>query len=658
MHGVSRASSALGVAAFLAAFGCMAAPGLGAQAPSQTREQVLHSAAPGAALVRESLVRIHDPLPASAGPHPAACDFLQYLRFRDPSGPAQSSKADAVFVIIPGFLGGAGSFDQVARNTIRDGAQRDQHFEFWALDRRANCLEDHTGIEGAARARDASVAYGYYWGSRQVSGKRFGGFKTPEQTRFLSEFGLERTVRDWYAVLRSGIPDQRVRARKVICGGHSLGGPLTAAFASWDFDGDPSTTADAGYNQCAGLLGLDTTLALGGGGRGGPGGSGLIGVGGQASPYVNTPPLTPETFELPAVFGVGAFHAPQQTGLLKQLPHTTNIDLSQKLLFSRDAANFATGMPGIRDFTLSNEAVLGGVFDDNSAPLSFLRSSVGFLRGGPVAEKSFPAPDPAHSLAIPADPKTPLYAWDDYDKVGAGGAPIALNSVGQPFTTREGEISDIHQLARTMFEAPADFIEQYFPTRILTDVAGAGAGDRSGSLSGLRYDGPNMRPAMLVNAGDSNDNAAPDSGPPAAGAPPNTRPLSRTFVLPGYNHLDMITAARTQNDGRPEPTSEALTKFALDVIKPAPKLHLTVAPGRVREGSRVRFHFRVRSRLARCVQAAAIRIAGYRVRTGRTGRASLALRLSRRSGRRLVTVHKQGCRPASATVRVLPARTR
>ena len=91
----------------------------------------------------------------------------------------------------------------------------------------------------------------------------------PEDAQFLNEFGLERTMEDWYTVLRTGIPGQRRRARKVICGGHSLGGPLTAAFASWDFDGDPETTEDAGYSQCAGLVGLDTTLALGGSGGGG-----------------------------------------------------------------------------------------------------------------------------------------------------------------------------------------------------------------------------------------------------------------------------------------------------------------------------------------------------------------------------------------------------
>ena len=80
----------------------------------------------------------------------------------------------------------------------------------------------------------------------------------------------------------------------MICGGHSLGGPLTAAFASWDFDGDPATRRDAGYKQCAGLVGLDTTLALGGGvGAAAPPLGGLGGAVGGAAPYVERAPAHP-----------------------------------------------------------------------------------------------------------------------------------------------------------------------------------------------------------------------------------------------------------------------------------------------------------------------------------------------------------------------------
>src|SRR5205085_5650 len=127
------------------------------------------------------------------------------------------------------------------------------------------------------------------------------GFKSETDAQFLSHVGLEQTARDEYTVITRGMP-YKLRRRKVFCGGHSLGGPLTAAFADWDFDGNPKTTRDAGYNQCAAYFALDTRLDLGTPGSG-PSGGGSSSVGiaaglaaaSMGSPYVDAPPFTPET---------------------------------------------------------------------------------------------------------------------------------------------------------------------------------------------------------------------------------------------------------------------------------------------------------------------------------------------------------------------------
>jgi pimeloyl-ACP methyl ester carboxylesterase len=553
------------VAAIVALAGATSADAARAK-PGKRVEHVVHSRAPDRKRVRESFVRVYAPLPKSAGAHPARCDWVSYLRFRDARGPRRPSRADAVFVIIPGFLGGAGSFDQVARNTVRDAAARHKHVEFWALDRRSNCLEDHSGVSAAARKHDGTVGYGYYWGGKKTaSGKRFKGWVSENDARWLDNVGLAQTMKDWYAVLKR-IP-RRVRQRKVFCGGHSMGGPLTAEFAAWDFDGNTKTRRDAGYRQCAGFVGLDTRLQIASPGSTTPSSSSVLldAIIASGSPYVNTSPITPETIQLPPIFGVGSYFDPQRTDMLKKLPHSQNIDLAQRFLFSRNAANFATGIPSIRDYTTTNQVTLAGVFDDNSAPLFFLRSSLGFLTGGKLADKNFPSKDP--TLALPADTHAPLYSWQSYRAVGAHGRAIPLNEEGQPYTTRESEVSDVRQFARTTFEAPADFIEQYFPVRLLKDLQNAGKGDRSGDLSHLKYDdGVTRHPAIIVRAGDSASNsAAPDPGPPHAGPRPNSRPLSRSITIPGYNHLDVITAARRQNDGRAEPSSLALARFALAV---------------------------------------------------------------------------------------------
>lgn len=41
---------------------------------------------------------------------------------------------------------------------------------------------------------------------------------------------------------------------------HSLGGFITGFFAEWDFDGNPHTLDDAGFNQCSGYFALDTAI--------------------------------------------------------------------------------------------------------------------------------------------------------------------------------------------------------------------------------------------------------------------------------------------------------------------------------------------------------------------------------------------------------------
>ena len=156
------------------------------------------------------------------------------------------------------------------------------------------------------------------------------------------------------------------------------------------------------------------------------------------------------------------------------------------MLFSRDAAHFATGSPSIRDFNTTNEAALAGIFDDNSEPITILRASIGSAEGGPLVDKNFPSPGYSglgaaltdnDFLSLPSAPQGPLYRWRNYDDLDAKGAPpMARNARGQPYTSAKSEVSDLYQFARVLFEAPADLVEQYFPTRIFGEAISAESG--------------------------------------------------------------------------------------------------------------------------------------------------------------------------------------
>lgn len=84
-----------------------------------------------------------------------------------------------------------------------------------------------------------------------------------------------------------------------------------------------------------------------------------------------------------------------------------------------------------------------------------------------------------------------------------------------------------------------------------------------------------------------------------------------------------------------------------------PRLRLAVHPSRVGAGRRVRLRFRVRSTARRCVSRARVRIGGRSIRTGRVGRAVLALRFGR-AGSRWAKATSPACQPAKALIRVVP----
>ncbi|MBP5933276.1 hypothetical protein [Streptomyces scabiei] len=537
---------------------------------AQTRTETAVASAGPVRGVTETMVRVRAPLPASFGARPAACDWLSYLRYRSSGGPAASADADRILVAQPGILEGAGAFDSVARNTVARAAAQGRHIEFWALDRRSNCLEDRTGVASG----DQRTAVDYYYRDKPVAGRTFDGFLGNGGLGWMARLGVERTVRDQYDLLTAELPDQEVRARKVLCGGHSLGGVVTGYFATADFDGDPTTTADAGHRQCAGYFALDTTVSTSLGDLSGsiPDDTGLPDVGlghgavqagldsGLLPRSLSAPVLlNPETMTLLAIAAMGALQDPDgEATLPDQLPRTANIDLTNRFLFSEDTPTFLSGTPAVRDFRLSNEAVLGALMDDHSVPLAFLQSSVGFFDGGPVVDKNFPAANGSGAQpalfgreykAIPDRPGGPLYTWRNYDRVGDADDPGYRSADGTPFTDAGKEVTDIQELARSMARQPLDFTEQYFPTKLVTDLQLADSPQVKRLV--VHPDGLTAHPTLTVLAGD---------GLLAGRVPAGLDPV----IADGYQHLDVLTAAPTQNDGRPEPVSTSLTEFARD----------------------------------------------------------------------------------------------
>jgi hypothetical protein len=529
--------------------------------------------------VVESVVAVRVALPSSVGRHPQACDWLSYLRFRDAGGPTRSAQADKILIAQPGILEGAGAFDSVARDTVVQAARSGRHIEFWALDRRSNCLEDRTGLRAGLAARDPHVAVDYYYRDREVDGRTFAGYLGNGQVGWLARVGLEQTLRDEYDLMVAELPDQGLRKQKVLCGGHSLGGVLTGFFAEWDFDGNPGTTADAGYNQCSGYFALDSTISTSLGDLSGLGSTQMVpdpGIGYAATQAGLDSGLLSRTISLPAiinaetmnVLGIAGLAANVNPGgrsdLATYVPPSLNIDTTHRVLFSKDYLTFLTGIPSIKDFNLTNEVALGALLDDNSEPLAFLQTSVGFFDGGRIVDKDFPAPYDLTQVAelkqltgllgtsrkaIPDQPHGPLYTWRNYDRVGAPDDPVYTSRNGTPFTSAAREVTDVQELARSLSEQPLDFTEQYFPTKLVTDIYQAGSPQISRHV--VHANGIDANPTINLLGGEG---LVVGNG---------ATPHGTTVIAPGYHHLDVLTASPNQNNGQPEVVSTNLAAFAI-----------------------------------------------------------------------------------------------
>jgi pimeloyl-ACP methyl ester carboxylesterase len=180
-------------------------------------------------------------VPGAPGPGPSKYDRVFVERF----GPAD---AERVLILTPGFVGGAGDFALVGRELAR----RVPDLQVWAVDRRTQAFEDTSGFASG----DPQRAFDYYLGG--------GGFKPVSGTDvpYVRDWGLALVMGDLQRVVRRARDGGR---RKVILGGHSLGGSLTVAYASWDFAGRPGhRDLDGMVLIDGGLLGTFTTPNLAG----------------------------------------------------------------------------------------------------------------------------------------------------------------------------------------------------------------------------------------------------------------------------------------------------------------------------------------------------------------------------------------------------------
>ncbi len=186
---------------------------------------------------------------------PAGAESVSTMRGCDAAGPARYDRvrllkqgpaaARHVLVLEPGTSAGAAYFRPLAAQIVR----RLHGWQVWSVERRENLLEDHSMLNRALAGK-ATIRrlFDYYLG--WLSDPSITDHIHPvsaDQAGFVRNWGMRVAVCDLHRVIAAA----RRGGHSVVLGGHSLGGTIATAYASWDFGGH------AGAEGLDGLVFID-----------------------------------------------------------------------------------------------------------------------------------------------------------------------------------------------------------------------------------------------------------------------------------------------------------------------------------------------------------------------------------------------------------------
>ncbi|MFC3831908.1 MULTISPECIES: alpha/beta hydrolase [Deinococcus] len=322
------------------------------------------------------------------------------------------SRPRAILLLMPGYLGGAGSFDRLARQIVA----RDPGVAVWAVDRRSNTLEPQAQLAGADTATLTRIVQD---GLPVVP---------PGRVAFMRDWGLDVTLRDW----RAAVQEARRVTPDVFLGGHSLGAGLTGLYAAYDFGGR------AGADDVRGLVMLD----------------GLPGT--LADREINT-----DQYDQGGLNALGVLPGLRQ---LDRQPYVNTLVFGPRLASQAAAqARLAAAAPdalaperGLSAVPATNLAACLLQLESRYALLPFMTVQTGQPTNA-IEAPSFLAlalgGRDSHWLVGPQDTSRPV-GWQD---------DPAAPTDGQDFVNR-------------YWTPLADYTEWYFPNRLTLDVAAARTG--------------------------------------------------------------------------------------------------------------------------------------------------------------------------------------
>lgn len=398
---------------------------------------------------------------------------------------ALDEPAETIIVAVPGLFGGASSFTPFARRMVAASPG----VQVWAVDRRANALEDREPVRASRRAGDPTPAVAAYLGhdGAPPSYRR----PDPDAWSFVADWGLDVHLQDLHAIVQEAV----ATAPRVVLMGHSLGASLVGVYAAW------RTEEGAAFTGIDGLILVD----------GAPGRTGALDFASGIR-----------------LFGIQVIPSLEDVASGRSVPWLTLGEGGSRFAWRQAAAVLGSLAPeadapeGIRDFPLSNRAFAGLAHDDQYGTFTAFGASVGEVVGADLAGNVT-----AVFLAGSA-------AFRSSSVIGVEeGAERVEWRAGDPARER----TDMDELLAAWNDPRADVAEWYMPLKLLLELAAL-----TPDLGSHRDFVPTSEvttPTLVVG---SDRGLLRDSDAFAGYAEQRLGSAISIAVLPGLTHLDVLTA--------------------------------------------------------------------------------------------------------------------
>jgi hypothetical protein len=166
-----------------------------------------------------------------------------------------ASSAKNVLVLEPGTSAGGAYFVPLAKWIV----SKLPGWQVWSVERRENLLEDQSELNLYKEKKVSSTQlYDYYLGYlTDKSITHHMQTVSDSSVQFAKDWGMNVAVQDLHDVI--GVA--KGLGGKVVLGGHSLGGSVVTAYATWDFGGHPGADGLAGLVYIDGGSGPPDTAA-------------------------------------------------------------------------------------------------------------------------------------------------------------------------------------------------------------------------------------------------------------------------------------------------------------------------------------------------------------------------------------------------------------